>query len=504
MNRIDHDSIESATGGFPAGSGGRMTEQIFSYSRDAVLTRSRNEIITGLNQKAEQLLGYTGSEVIGRPFAMIFPTNRTAATGRVNDHKLRDERFGLTECERVKKSGERVAVMLASCPLNKADGADSDVLVVVRDIDPNNTFDNEVRNHFRESDDFKRAVDHSAAVSVTDANGQITYINDKFCEVSKFSPAELIGMDHRVVNSGFHSKEFMTSLWETIASGRTWRGEICNRAKDGSSYWLDTTIEPCITENGTKRYYIAIQFDVSGRKARELEIEELARANAELEEFAELAAHDLKEPLRIIVSFSKLFLDEYGINLDEKGGRYLAYSIDSAKRMQSLIDGLLRFALVTTRGGEIVRTDSQTALRRVLDSRLPDINRLRATINTTDLPHVNADEGQLMWVFENLIDNSLKFAGGRAPEIAINASRHDGEWIFSVSDNGIGVDAKHKHRIFQIFQKLHKRSEYEGDGIGLALVKRIINRHKGRIWAESEPGMGTTIFFTLPEPGGGE
>lgn len=497
MNNIDHDTMKSTAGNALAGTNEGLLRIPFRSSRDALLTKSRRDIITGLNRNAEKLLGYLQEEVVGLPFNSIFQVNPSAPDGVVRS-------LGLTESERIMKNGERVPVMLAATPLNKADGANSEVLVVVRDINPKSTFDNEVRTHFKEADNFRNAVDHAAAVSVTDATGQITYINDRFCEVSKFSPAELIGKDHRVVNSGFHSKEFMAGLWNTIAAGETWHGDICNRAKDGSSYWLDTTIKPCIADNGTKRYYIAIQFDVSKRKFAETalanEVRELARANSELEQFAELAAHDLKEPLRIVVSFSKLFLDEYGVNLDEKAGKYIEYSVDGAKRMQALIDGLLKFALITSRGGEIARTDSDAALRHVLDNRRNELDAACAKVVSTALPNVVADRSQLIWIFENLIDNSLKFTDGRAPEIAVDAVRNDREWVFSVRDNGIGIDKKNEHRIFQIFQKLHKRSEYEGVGIGLALVKRIIDRHKGRVWAESEPGLGTTIFFTLPEP----
>ena len=227
--------------------------------------------------------------------------------------------------------------------------------------------------------------------------------------------------------------------------------------------------------------------------------EALKRSNKELEHFAYVASHDLQEPLRKIGSFTELLARKYQGQLDEKADIYIGYIVDGAQRMQILINDLLAFSRVTTKGKEFEPVDCNALLARVqLDMELA-LKESGAHLNVGELPTVMADVVQLGQVFQNLIGNAIKYSvAGHPPDIAVAAVARDSEWLFSVRDTGIGIEPQHFERVFQLFQRLHTREEYSGTGIGLALCKKIVERHGGRIWLESEAGKGSTFFFTVP------
>lgn len=224
----------------------------------------------------------------------------------------------------------------------------------------------------------------------------------------------------------------------------------------------------------------------------------LARSNAELEQFAYVASHDLQEPLRMVRSYVQLLDRKYGDLFDSKGKGYMHYAVDGATRMQSLIDDLLTYSRVDGQGGEFVPTDAGAVVRLAIQNLGSAIEESGARVLYDSLPTVSADGNQLLQVFQNLISNAIKFCDG-VPEIRITAERENDAWRFAVKDNGIGIDPQYFERIFLIFQRLHSRRTYPGTGIGLAVCKRIIDRHGGRIWLESEPGEGTSFLFTLPD-----
>lgn len=227
---------------------------------------------------------------------------------------------------------------------------------------------------------------------------------------------------------------------------------------------------------------------------------QLAQSNAELEQFAYVASHDLQEPLRMVASYTQLLEERYKDIFDDKAKKIMFYAVDGARRMQSLITDLLEFSRVGSRGQPLVRTDSRTALAEALRNLATAIEESGATITSGDLPPVLSDPTQLVQIFQNLVGNSIKFRGPTPPQIHVSAVSREGDWTFCVRDNGIGIEEKYFRRIFVIFQRLHTREEYPGTGIGLALCRRIIERHGGRIWLESEPGLGSSFFFTL-KPG---
>jgi signal transduction histidine kinase len=230
--------------------------------------------------------------------------------------------------------------------------------------------------------------------------------------------------------------------------------------------------------------------------------EELSRSNAELEQFAYVASHDLQEPLRMVASYTQLLARRYQGHLDQDADEFIAFAVDGAKRMQNLINDLLAYSRVGTKGGELRLTDAEAALSSALVNVRAAIEESRAVVRHSPLPTVYADPVQLVQVFQNLLGNAIKFRNSLPPEIDVGCEEDPGEWTFSVRDNGIGIDRKYADRIFQVFQRLHNKKDYPGTGIGLAICKKIAERHGGRIWVSSQPGQGATFHFTIHRNGG--
>ena len=256
-------------------------------------------------------------------------------------------------------------------------------------------------------------------------------------------------------------------------------------------------------ESGKVTGVFAAARDITERKRAEealnRQAEELARSNAELEKFAYVASHDLQEPLRMISGFSQLLARRYQGTLGPEADEFIGYVVDGTNRMQRLINDLLAYSRVGTRGGKFEPTDVSVALERALQNLRAAIEESGALVSRDPLPTVTADGIQLAQIFQNLIGNAVKFRGEPRPKVHVSARLDDGEWIFSVKDNGIGIDPKYFDRIFTIFQRLHGNTEYPGTGIGLAICKKIAERHGGRVWVESETGKGSTFFFSIIE-----
>jgi light-regulated signal transduction histidine kinase (bacteriophytochrome) len=227
----------------------------------------------------------------------------------------------------------------------------------------------------------------------------------------------------------------------------------------------------------------------------------LERSNAELQQFAYVASHDLQEPLRMVANFTQLLAERYASQLDDDAREFIAFAVGGAVRMQALIQDLLSYARVGTRARSFEPVDCNEALARAEWNLQTSIVENGALVSHEDLPVISADATQLVQLFQNLIGNGIKFKGANPPRVHVSAVRRADDWVFSVRDNGIGIASQYAERIFVIFQRLHRPEEYPGTGIGLAVCKKIVERHGGKIGVESEPGNGSTFFFNIPAAG---
>jgi PAS domain S-box-containing protein len=345
---------------------------------------------------------------------------------------------------------------------------------------------------------FRAVVESSPnGVVMVDRAGIIVLVNRETERLFGYSRSELLGqsIDALVPNRfrNEHPRErdqfFGNPHSRAMGAGR----DLYGVRKDGTEIPVEIGLNPIATEGGM--FVLASVVDISARKQAE---EELRQSNEELERFAYVASHDLQEPLRTVASYLQLLERRYRAQLDRDALEFIDFAVAGARRMEQLIKDLLAFSRVGTQGGDLVPVDSADVFRESLRSLKAAIDEASAAVTADPLPRVLADRSQLQQLLTNLIGNALKFRAPEAPQVHISARRDGRFWWFSIADNGIGIDPEYFGRIFVIFQRLHTREAYPGTGVGLAICRKIVDRHGGRIWLESVPGRGTTFHFTLP------
>jgi PAS domain S-box-containing protein len=349
------------------------------------------------------------------------------------------------------------------------------------------------------------SIDHSGVSTIWfDRSSRIVRVNQAACDALGYTREDLLHMTIKDIDPHFQTVEKWNAGWKWVQSRLEGRAfESHHRHKNGRIFPVE--VLSSFFNYGGQEYLFAFIHDITRRKENEQQLRqalaEQERSNKELAQFAYVASHDLQEPLRMVASFVELLAKRYQNQLDERANTYIKFAVEGASRMQSLIQGLLSYSRVHTRGKEFESADCNEVMGEVLSNLSRMTAEKGATITCESLPVVKADRTQMVQLFQNLLQNAMTFHGTELCQINVGVHTEKGEHVFSVKDNGIGIEPQYFERIFAIFQRLNPRNKYPGTGIGLSICKRIAERHGGRMWVESQPGEGSTFFFSIPEGG---
>jgi PAS domain S-box-containing protein len=459
-----------------------------------------------VNPKLCEILGYPEQELLqltGRHIShpddldVINEQRPALYSGEINAVRL-EKRY-------VRKDGSIVWVKFTMTVERDAEGHPLYEIAVYDDI----TAQRDAEDRLRESEArFRQTFELAASGICHVKDGRFIRVNKSLCDILGYAEKQLLGKTVKEVSHpedrDLTDPERARIRAGEIESARFEKRYI--RGDNGAVVWTEIAIALVRDVFGVPLYEIAVFDDITERKEAERALrtahEDLKRTNAELEQFAYVASHDLQEPLRMVASYTQLLGRRYDAKLDNEAREFMAYIVDGASRMKQLIEDLLAYSRVGTKGQEFRPVSSEAALRRALFNLKTGIEEAGAAVTYDAMPTVHADEVQLGQLFQNLIGNALKFRSPSVPRIHVGVTDGPDEWTFAVRDNGIGIEPQYYERIFMVFQRLFNKGEYPGTGIGLAICKKVVERHGGTIWVESRLGEGSSFLFTLPKPKG--
>jgi PAS domain S-box-containing protein len=499
FSEFSHDLSESKESG-------AKYRALLEAAPDAMVVVDQGGKIVLLNLQAEKTFGYSRNELVGQQVRNIIPegfAERLIADGTRSAAEALAQQIGTgIELNGRRKDGSEFPLEIMLSPLEGAEGIL--VTAAIRDISLRKAAEEQLAQmEARYRGLLEAAPD---AMVVVNVGGEIVLLNVQAEKQFGYSRHELVGQRVKnIIPEGFAERlvsDGTRSTAEALAQHIGAGIELVGRRKDGSEFPIEIMLSPLESPEGI--LVTAAVRDVSMRKKSEEHlvktVGELKRSNDELQQFAYVASHDLQEPLRMVASYTELLAKRYKGHLDSDADEFIAFAVDGCNRMQGLIRDLLAYSRAGTSGKALSEASSEDALQVALTNLRITIKQSGAVVSHDALPDIKMDETQLTQVFQNLIGNAIKYRSAEVPCVHVSAVANDaGEWIFSVRDNGLGIDPQYFERIFVLFQRLHGRTEFEGTGIGLAICKKVLERMGGRIWVESQPEKGSTFYFTLPK-----
>jgi len=482
--------------------------QLMESSTDALIGANKEGKIVYANKEATILFGYSTDELLNNKIEMLLPgrfreRHEGYRTGfQANPVTREMGKAGLPLYGRRKDESE-FATEISLKSIETEEG------LVVMSVIRNITEKKKAEENLKQSENRFRELFESAPESlVVVDNTTLTFVkfNANAVKLFKYSAEEFIKIGPLDISPLFQpdgrlseekAKEFMINLMKGDNPVFEWL------VVDANGKEIICEVRLTLLSNINESQHLASFIDITERKNTEKKIEqqnkELAASNMELEQFAYVASHDLQEPLRMVSSFLNLVEKRMDGQLDDTSRQYIHFAVDGAKRMKTLIQDLLLYSRVDTNKENFTATDLNDVMQYVNHLLEEDIKKNRAVITVKPMPVISANKTLISQLFVNLVSNALKYHGDKEPEIEVGCTEEPGKWIFYVKDNGIGIDPKFFDKIFIIFQRLHTKNEYSGTGIGLAICKKIVETHKGRIWVESEAGKGSTFYFSIPK-----
>jgi PAS domain S-box-containing protein len=499
FSEFSHDLSESKESG-------AKYRGLLEAAPDAMVVVNVGGEIVLLNVQAEKQFGYRRDELVGQPVKNIIPqgfAERIIADGTRTAAEALAQQIG-TGIELIgrRKDLREFPIEIMLSPLESADGIL--VTAAIRDI----SVRKEAEKHLARMESRYRGLLEAApdAMVVVNPAGGIILLNVQAEKQFGYRRDELVGQQIKnIIPQGFAERliaDGARSAAEALAQQIGTGIELSGRRKDGSEFPIEIMLSPLESAEGI--LVTAAIRDISVRKDAEKHLAqtmgELKRSNDDLQQFAYVSSHDLQEPLRMVASYTQLLAKRYKGRLDSDADEFIAFAVDGCNRMQGLIQDLLAYSRVGTNEKAVRRISAADALNESLTNLRATIEKSGAVVTHDSLPAIRADDTQLTQVFQNLVGNAIKYRSAEVPHVHLSAAKTGGnDWIFSVRDNGLGIDPRYFEKIFILFQRLHGQNEFAGTGIGLAMCKKIVERLGGRIWVESQPGKGSTFYFTMPE-----
>ncbi|MHC3437963.1 PAS domain S-box protein [Natrialbaceae archaeon A-gly3] len=476
----------------------RLYETVVEQSTDGVIIVKEDENVF-VNSRFTEMVGYDEEELIGDPFfKVIAPEYHGLVRERHRARLAGEDPPSQYDIELRTSDGERLLVELTVTGITYH--GEPATLASFRDV-------TERRERKRELETYERIVENAQDILwMFEANWEETVFVNAHYEEIWGRPLEDLEADPTSFLEGVHpeDREVIREQMRRTEDGETVDFEVRVNPEEDFERWVWIRGYP-IEDDGEPDVYAGFARDVTDRKEYEQELEEyqqrLEESNERLQQFAYVVSHDLQEPLRMVSSYLDLLEDEYGDELDEEAEEYIDFAVDGARRMSTMIDDLLRFSRVETRGKEPEPVDAEVSLEDALQDLRMRIEETDATVEYGDLPMVLADGNQLSQVFQNLVSNAIQYSGEDGPQIRISTEDGGDEYVFDVEDDGIGIPEDEQEMIFEVFTRGRQADRDSGTGIGLAICRRIVERHGGEIWVDSEIGEGSTFSFTLPKPG---